>query len=83
MSIQRYFLIHKIENETRYSRTFPPLENNIVLKILLGSLLEQCIADKDKTSLDDFLNYILLLRKKLIDEKTRDLEVVTTETFKQ
>lgn len=79
----RYFLLQKRQSDDSYLRHFPPLEENVLIKVLLGAILEQCITDRLENDVDYLLNYILVLRGKLQDRKYYDIEVIGTEAFKE
>jgi hypothetical protein len=79
-NLHRFFLLQK--RGESYSRYFPPLDNNIALKVLLAAVLEQCIVNRQDGDLDFFYNYLLALRKKFSDKRFYDLDIVGTELFK-
>ena len=58
----RYFLLHKQPDKANYVRNFPPLENNIFIKIIIGSILERCVVEGREHDIELFLNYLLVLR---------------------
>lgn len=79
----RYYLLQKRASDGCYQRQFPPLEENVLIKVLIGSILEQCLVDKLEGDLDYLLNYILVLRSRFNERKYYDMEVISTEAFKE
>lgn len=79
--MHRFFLLQK--RGECFSRYFPPLDNNIALKVLLAAVIEQCIVNRQDGDLDFFYNYVLALRKKFSDKRLYDLEIVATDLFKK
>lgn len=79
----RYFLLQKHPQKEVFVRHFPPLDDNILIKVLLGSVLEECIVERKEHDLDYLLNYILVLRSKLKDKKHHELEAVATDVFQK
>lgn len=78
----KFFLLQK--NETRgagFCRTFSALDDNVVVKVVLGAVLEQSLLDRSESDLDFFLNYILVLKTRFQEKKHYGLEVLGTEMF--
>lgn len=79
----RYYLLQKKPQSSLLLRHFPPLEDSILIKVLIGAILEQCIVERKENDLDYLLNYILVLRTKLKDNRHHDLEVISTDAFQK
>lgn len=77
----KFFLLQRRDITGSYIRSFSALDDNIVIKVLLGAILEQCILDKSESDIDFLLNYILVLRTRFQEKKYYDLEVISTEAF--
>jgi hypothetical protein len=78
----RFFLLQK--NETSgagFCRSFSALDDNVVVKVVLGAVLEQSLLDRSESDLDFFLNYILVLKTRFQEKKHYGLEVLGTDTF--
>ncbi len=78
----KFFLVHKVEGKELYARNFPPLEQNVILKVILGSVLERCLVEEREEDLELFMSYLLVLRTRFQDKKYFDMEVIQTEAFK-
>lgn len=78
---QKYFLLHQVQNE--YKRAFPPFEKNIMVKLLLGAVIEACILERRAKDLEFFQNYLNELRMRFKEKKYYGLEIIETQTFEQ
>lgn len=78
---ERYFLLQ--ENGNEYKRTFPAFENNAIIKIIVGAMIESCIVEKRIEDLKFFQHYLEVLRTRFKEKKYYDLEIIETKTYER
>lgn len=78
---QKLFLLHKDGNQ--YKRHFPALEDNVVVKLLLGAVIEACILEQRTDDLKYFQHYLSELRKRFKEKKYYGLEIIESQAFEE
>ena len=78
---QKLFLLHK--EGAQFRRYFPLLEDNAVVKLLLGAVLEACILERRTEDLQFFRHYLAELRVRFKEKKYYGLEVVESQAFEE
>ena len=78
---QKLFLLHKDGND--FKRHFHALEDNVVVMLLLGAVVEACILERRTEDLRFFQHYVSELRKRFREKKYYGLEIIESQAFEE